>query len=77
MEPDVILAFDIGTGGCKAVILQRDGKVLAEAFCEYSATAGERGVVQQPTDDWWRAVSTCCAEVCLLLLTLLTAPSRT
>jgi xylulokinase len=50
------LAFDIGTTGTKAALLDEAQKVLATAYASYEAMRASNGVVEQNPKDWWKAV---------------------
>jgi xylulokinase len=50
------LAFDIGTTGTKAVLLDEEQTVLANAYRGYETTRGQNGEVEQNSLDWWQAV---------------------
>jgi xylulokinase len=55
-----LLGIDVGTGGTRAVLLDRAGKVIASAMSEHAAiSAPEIGWAEQDPRDWWRA--TCAA----------------
>ena len=50
------LGIDIGTGGTRAVVINRDGEVLACETAEHPAFASPRiGWAEQSPDDWWDA----------------------
>lgn len=52
------LGIDIGTGGSRAIVIDRDGTVLASATVEHEAFASPRiGWAEQAPEDWWRASS--------------------
>lgn len=51
-----VLGVDVGTGGTRAVILGKDGRVLASATEEHEPFASPRiGWAEQSPEDWWRA----------------------
>lgn len=52
----VYLAFDIGTTGTKAALIDRDGRTLRTAYRAYATHADVGGVVEQQVADWWGAV---------------------
>ena len=45
-----VLAWDIGTSGVKAVVVDRDGRILAAARRGYGLATGEGGWVEQDLD---------------------------
>lgn len=51
-----VLAFDLGTGGCKASIWRDDAVTLGEAVVEYSTSHPGHGLNEQRPTDWWDAV---------------------
>lgn len=51
-----ILAFDLGTGGNKALLYDVDGNCLASAFVPYSTHYPQVGWHEQRPGDWWNAV---------------------
>src|SRR5688572_10562737 len=50
------LAFDIGTTGTKAAILDANGHVLQSSSHSYAPHSADGGVVEQDITDWWQAV---------------------
>lgn len=55
MTETYVLASDIGSGGCKTVIVNTQGKVVAAAQQEYPTSYLHPGWVEQNPDDWYRA----------------------
>lgn len=55
MERNVI-AYDLGTGGVKASVYDKDGKELAFAFESYPTYYPQKGWHEQKPDDWWKAI---------------------
>jgi xylulokinase len=52
----MILGVDVGTGGTRAVLIDREGRVLASFASEHAAIHSEHiGWAEQDPDDWWRA----------------------
>lgn len=50
------LGIDVGTGGTRALVIDRQGKVVASASCEHANFASPRpGWAEQDPRDWWRA----------------------
>jgi len=52
----VILAFDLGTGGCKAALYWSDGTLVAATSRFYQTHYPALGRHEQAPEDWWRAV---------------------
>ncbi|MFN2303705.1 MAG: FGGY family carbohydrate kinase, partial [Anaerolineales bacterium] len=53
---DKILSYDLGTGGNKASIYNRDGACLASIFVPYETHYPHIGWHEQRPDDWWGAI---------------------
>src|SRR5271156_1778926 len=52
----MILGVDVGTGGTRAVLIDRAGKLLASFASEHAPIRSEHiGWAEQNPDDWWRA----------------------
>lgn len=50
------LAFDLGTSGVKAAVLDNDGKIIRSAVEPYPTYTANGGIVEQEVSDWWRAL---------------------
>jgi xylulokinase len=51
-----VLGVDVGTGGTRALIMGRDGRVFASATAEHEPFASPHpGWAEQRPEDWWRA----------------------
>lgn len=53
---DVTIGVDVGTSGCKAVVLSARGRVLATSRATYATRQAVDGEVSQDPRDWLRAV---------------------
>lgn len=53
----VVLGLDVGTSGLKAVAMNRDGGIVAEASGDYPLHTPQPGWTEQDPDDWWRAAA--------------------
>ncbi len=51
-----ILAYDVGTGGTKAVLTDTEGNVHATAFAPYPVHYPRPDWAEQEPEDWWNAV---------------------
>jgi xylulokinase len=59
-----LLGIDVGTGGTRALLIDRDGRVVASATHEHQAFASPQiGWAEQDPRDWWRAASGAIREV--------------
>ncbi len=54
-----LLGLDIGTSGCKAIIIDETGRVLAQAHAEYPISVPQPGWSEQNPEDWWTGVQSC------------------
>ena len=55
MSGHYVLAGDIGSGGCKTVLLGSDGRVVASARQPYPTQYPQPGWVEQYPEDWYAA----------------------
>jgi xylulokinase len=53
---NIWFAFDIGTTGTKAALLDEAQNVLASAYSSYETTRRQNGEVEQNPLEWWQAV---------------------
>jgi xylulokinase len=53
---NLILAYDLGTGGVKASIYCEAGRSVAECFMAYQTSYPKSGYHEQRPQDWWDAV---------------------
>jgi xylulokinase len=51
----IIIGLDIGTGGCKTVASDVDGRIIAEAFEEYQVYHPQMNWAEQDPEEWWKA----------------------
>lgn len=51
-----LLAFDLGTGGCKAGLYAADGTCRVETFEAYPTSHPAPGHAEQRPEDWWAAI---------------------
>jgi len=51
-----LLGLDIGTTGCKAVVINETGKILESSFAEYPLLTPSPGWTEQDPESWWKAV---------------------
>ena len=60
---DAVIGVDIGTQSTKAVLVRRDGTILAQASQSYAPDTPHPNWAEQHPDVWLAAVETCIAEV--------------
>ena len=52
----MFLGIDVGTGGTRALLVDREGRVVASAASEHAPVRSEQiGWAEQQPEDWWRA----------------------
>lgn len=54
---EYLLAHDVGTSGCKAVLVTTGGQVVAAAYESYPTHYPQPLWAEQDPQDWWRGVS--------------------
>jgi len=60
----MFLGIDVGTGGTRAVLIDRSGAVIASHSSEHAPIRSEQiGWAEQDPDDWWRAAKVAIAGV--------------
>lgn len=52
-----VLAFDLGTGGCKSSLWTEDGACIGETVVPYPTLHPAPGHAEQRLEDWWDAVA--------------------
>jgi xylulokinase len=57
-----LLGIDLGTGGCKSILIDTAGHVVAAAFQEYQTHYPAPGWAEQDPDDWYRALQSTVSE---------------
>jgi xylulokinase len=58
-----LLGIDIGTSGCKVLVIDEKGTVLKQASAEYPISVPKSCWTEQNPDDWWSGVESCLAEI--------------
>ena len=61
----VVIGLDIGTSGARALAVDANGDVLAEASVEYPILTPRPGWSEQHPEDWWRAARTAIRKVAI------------
>ncbi len=60
----MLLGIDVGTGGTRAVLVDRNGTVVSSASAEHAGIRSEHfGWAEQDPADWWRAAQQAIREV--------------
>lgn len=57
MAEQYALGYDVGTGGCKAVLATLDGVNVASEFEPYEVSYPREHFAEQDPEDWWRGVA--------------------
>mgnify|MGYP005840812623 CR=1 FL=1 len=60
---EYFLAHDVGTSGCKAVIVTGSGRMVAKAFSPYPTQYPKPLWAEQNPEDWWKGVIEATREV--------------
>lgn len=63
-SPQVYIGVDIGTSGCRAIVVGEDGRTLAAAVRTYPLHTPAPGWVEQDPRDWIEGAFAVIAEVC-------------
>ena len=63
MQPECILAIDLGTSGPKVALVTTEGEVLASEVESTELFLSEGGGAEQDPDDWWRAIMTAARRI--------------
>jgi xylulokinase len=50
-----MLTFDMGTTGCKAAVVDDEGRIRAISFRGYPVISKEPGCAEQDPNEWWKA----------------------
>jgi len=56
MSNDLVLVIDAGTSGCRAIVFDSDGEIVAGAYREFPTAYPLPGYVEQNAEDWWSAI---------------------
>ena len=55
MAKPLVMGIDIGTSGCKTLLIDDRGRVIARAVKEYPLSTPKPGWSEQNPEDWWKA----------------------
>lgn len=53
---EVVIAYDLGTGGIKSSVVSADGEILCSAFVSYQTYYSAGGWQEQAPEEWWGAL---------------------
>jgi xylulokinase len=59
----LLLGIDIGTSGCKVILIDESGAILRQANATYPIFVPEPKWSEQNPEDWWNGVQACLAEI--------------
>jgi xylulokinase len=62
-----VLAVDIGSSACKAVVFASGGEVLTQASAHYTPEFHGSSFAEMDPDEFWKAVCSCCRNACQLV----------
>lgn len=63
MATELLLGIDLGTSGCKSILIDPAGGVIASSLREYPIHAPRAGWTEQHPKDWWQGVCDGLAEL--------------
>jgi len=63
MAQQFVIGIDIGTSGCKSLLIDDRGQVVAKAVREYPLSTPNPGWSEQDPEDWWQAVKMTLAQL--------------
>jgi xylulokinase len=58
-----LLGIDVGTSGCKLLLIDETGHVLKQSSAEYPISTPRPLWSEQNPEDWWRGVQMCLQEI--------------
>jgi xylulokinase len=58
-----LMGIDVGTSGCKVLLIDEGGRVLRQAAAEYPLSTPQPLWSEQNPEDWWNGVQSCLAEI--------------
>lgn len=58
-----LLGIDVGTSGCKVLLIDESGRVLKQAAAEYPLSVPRPLWSEQNPEDWWQGVQRCLEEI--------------
>lgn len=58
-----LLGIDIGTSGCKVLLINGEGEIVQQENAEYPIATPQPGWTEQNPEDWWSGVLTCLGKM--------------
>lgn len=62
-EPALYLGIDIGTSGCCAVVIDRNGRLVHQAQAPIPVPIAHNGQVTQDPNVWWKSLTVCLQQL--------------
>jgi xylulokinase len=59
----LLLGIDIGTSGCKVLLVDERGRIVRQAAAEYPLSVPHPMWAEQDPEDWWRGLQSCLAQL--------------
>jgi xylulokinase len=59
----VLVGLDVGTSGARAIVVDEEGNVVAEASADYPLMSPRPGWSEQDPEDWWRSAKEALGKV--------------
>ncbi|NIM99676.1 MAG: xylulokinase [candidate division Zixibacteria bacterium] len=56
MPNEYVIGIDVGTSGCKVLLIDNQGKIIARAVERYSFFSPHAAWAEQNPEDWWQAL---------------------
>jgi xylulokinase len=57
MGKELFLGIDLGTTGCKVLLLQADGRIVDQDYVDYPIYTPKAGFAEQDPEEWWNGLS--------------------
>lgn len=58
-----LLGIDIGTSGCKVLLINGEGEIIQQESAEYPIATPQPGWTEQNPEDWWNGVLNCLSKM--------------
>ena len=63
MRKDYVIGIDVGTTGCKVLLIDNEGNIVARAVEGYSFQSPHASWAEQDPEDWWEALKKALPQV--------------